>query len=244
MFGEPINAVTVCRHYSSELEVTIPHNKIHFNRWTIVTTEDDKKTQSLCAKHGLHCLITGDDKRDGAFSKGRMIERGLHHCHAHGWMIHIDADIVLPYYFRKHVEMAHLETRKIYGVDRIMVHSREDWNKLAASGWLLGIQADYPHGVGVPEGYQLGSRWMGADGYVPIGFFQMWHRGGGGEEKWGIRTKPYPTSHGTACRTDVQFALQWDRRDRVLIPEIFVAHLEGTKAKKGSNWNGRTTPEF
>ena len=42
----------------------------------------------------------------------------------------------------------------------------------------------------------------------------------------------------TAARTDVQFALLWDRRDRVLIPELVVFHLEPEAAPMGANWNG------
>ncbi len=54
----------------------------------------------------------------------------------------------------------------------------------------------------------------------------------------------YPLHHGDAARTDVQFALQWDRRHRQLLPEVIVLHLESEPAEQGANWKGRTTRPF
>ena len=54
----------------------------------------------------------------------------------------------------------------------------------------------------------------------------------------------YPINQCNAERSDVQFALQWERQNRVLLPTVSVFHLESEKAKQGANWNGRTTAEF
>lgn len=242
----PIEAVTVCINYGDFLAAVAPFNRHHFRQWTVVTTPADEETREVCRQHDIHCLLSNDDKRDGVFSKGRLVERGLQHLSADTWVLHLDGDICLPQSFRFELDRAHLEDRKVYGVDRFMVRGYKQWQKLLATGYPGQVQRDHPHQPLLPKGYPLGSRWAGSDGYVPIGFFQLWHRKGGAEEWRGGRTKPYPRAHGTAVRTDVQHALQWDRRDRALIPELYVAHLEsdGAYTERGKNWNGRKSPRF
>lgn len=238
-----IEAVSVCHNYSDFLEVVIPYNLPMFDRWLIVTHPSDTGTREVCRKFGLECLLTEEGNEAGEFAKGRMVERGLQHLSASGWRLHIDSDIVLPRHFRKLLEVARLQTSHVYGADRIMVRGWDQWQKLLATRWLEGGQHGYSHGVTFPPGFELGTRWAGVlTGYVPIGFFQLWHSD---TDEWrGVRIKPYPDKHGTACRTDVQHALQWDRKNRELIPELVVAHLESEAAKKGVNWNGRRTIRF
>lgn len=91
---------------------------------------------------------------------------------------------------------------------------------------------------------EVGARWADIhQGYVPIGFFQLFHRDSVMFE--GVRQRRYPWhGHNDASRTDVQFALQWPRRQRALIPELVVAHLESEQAQVGANWNGRQTIRF
>ncbi|HYH64238.1 MAG TPA: hypothetical protein VD866_06025, partial [Urbifossiella sp.] len=171
-------------------------------------------------------------------------ERALQQVPSDGWVLHLDADTVLPGRFRHELDRAHLDPAKLYGCDRFVVRGWDRWQRLLRSGWLLNPYSGHPHVAGAPAGYELGVRWAGQDGYVPIGFFQLWHRLGGAEEWRGARVKPYATGHGKACRTDVQFGLQWDRRDRVLIPELFVGHLESDDAVTGVNWKGRQSARF
>lgn len=244
MFREKLEAVTVCVGYADFLEEVVGYNKSQFDRWVIVTAKDDDATRHVCRKHRLQCLTTEDHKRDGDFNKGRMVERGLQLLSGNSWILHLDADIVLPCTFRHDLERAHLKDDAIHGFDRFMVEGQDEWERLKRSGWLHQPYGWHPNGVGIPEGFPLGSRWAGGDGWVPIGFAQLWHRIGGGEEWCGHRTKTYPIDHGTACRTDVQHSLQWDRRDRILVPEIFVAHLGSEDNKNGINWNGRKSAPF
>lgn len=235
-----IEAVTVCAGYGDFLSEVAPRNRGLLDRWVIVTPEDDTGTREVCRRLGLETLVTREHLRDGKFSKGRLIERGLQHLGSNAWRLHLDADVVLPHSFHSLLGAAHLDTRKIYGFDRVMVRSWEQWQKLLASGW---ISHDYHCRVNPPRGFEVGDRWSnGATGYVPIGFAQMWHSDA---DEWrGARIRPYPISHGSACRTDVQHALQWDRRDRELLGELLVVHLESELAPLGANWSGRTTIPF
>lgn len=238
-----IEAVTVCVGYDDFLRVMIPYNLPMFDRWIIVTEPSDTMTRELCRQFGLECLQSEDGIDGGEFSKGRMVERGLQHTSADGWRIHLDADIVLPRHFRQLVTMAELQNDTVYGVDRVMVKNWNDWQRLLEIGYLDGGQYAYSHAVHFPKGFEIGSRWASTlTGYVPIGFFQMWHSS---QDEWrGIRVKPYPRHHNSACRTDVQHGLQWDRKKREILPEIIVVHLESESCKKGTNWKGRKTKRF
>lgn len=235
-----IEAVTVCHNYDDFLQETIPYNLSMFDRWLIVTHPDDRRTRTLCRRFGLECITTEEGHAGGEFAKGRMIERGLQHLRAEGWRVHLDADIALPRHFRTLLELADLQADCVHGCDRVMVHGLREWKRLQESGWLDGGHFQHSCGIRFPPGFEVGTRWVGLQaGYVPIGFFQMWHSSA--DQLDGVRTKPYPRRHNTACRTDVQHSLQWDRKRRVLLPELIVAHLESEPAPLGANWNGRRT---
>lgn len=239
-----IEAVTVCVGYDDFLVETVKENIGLFDRWIIVTSKDDEKTRDVARRFSLPTVISEDHHRDSPidFNKGRLIERGLQHTSAYGWRVHIDADIILPRNFRNLVQTAHLSTEKIYGMDRLMCKSREHYEELKKSGWYHGN--DYHCRVNFPKtNHQVGSRWSHhSEGYVPIGFFQMWHSDA--DLYKGARVRPYPIHHNDACRTDVQHGLQWDRDQRELLPEMVAIHLESHPAPLGANWNGRTTRRF
>lgn len=237
-----IEAVTVCIGYGDFLLHSAKYNAAQFDRWIIVTEPSDEETREVCRKYSIECLLSKDGKSGGNFVKGVLIERALQHLSKDGWRVHIDADIVLPNRTKMLLEAAKLEEECIYGCDRIMIKSYEEWEKLLSSGWLYSSH-DFHNRLNWPVGFQPGSRWVGKnEGWVPIGFFQMWS--GASDIYKGVRIKRYPSNHNDACRTDVQHALQWDRNNRKFIPELIVVHLESEKAKLGANWKGRTTKRF
>ena len=241
-----IEAVTCCVGYGDFLAETVKQNVGLIDRWIIVTSEADEKTRGVCHAHDLDVVISEDHMRDGghgsggaAFNKGRMVQRALHMVSQDAWRLHLDADIVLPAQFRRLLEGAHLDERKLYGCDREMIRSWEEWQAAQRSGSMSHSHCN----SNLPRGHDVGSRWALHDtGYVPIGFFQLWHALG--DEHNGRRFRKYPIAHGAAHRTDVQFALQWDRRDRELLPEIVVVHLESEACALGANWRGRRTRPF
>lgn len=238
----PIETVTVCVGYADFLRVTAAENIGLFDRWIIVTSPEDIETRDVCRRFNLEVILTDEHKKhDGeAFSKGRIIEKGLRQLSANCWRLHLDADIVVPRTFHHLLEMGHLDTNKIYGCDRIMIRSYEQWLKFKNSGWLI---PSYNNQIRFPEGYPVGTRWGDYHtGWLPIGFFQLWH---GAADEWrGSRIKPYPEFHGQANRGDVQMAQKWDRRQRELLGELIVVHLESEKSPCGVNWNGRKSKRF
>jgi len=239
-----LEAVTVCVGYDDFLSAAALYNIRIFDRWVVVTEPEDEQTREVCRRHNIECLLSEDGSWGGAdFAKGRLIERGLQHLSSDAWRLHLDADIVLPAHTWSALEVAELQKDCIYGIDRLMVNSWDEWQKVVQSGYLDGKQFQFHCNVNFPPGLRVGSRWAGNEtGYVPIGFFQLWHSS---QDLWrGVRARPYPCRHNTACRTDVQHALQWDRRKRVMIPEIIAVHLASEDAKLGANWKGRTTMRF
>ena len=74
----------------------------------------------------------------------------------------------------------------------------------------------------------IGSRYVDTlRGYVPIGFFQLWHASA---------HKDYPLVLGTAQHDDVLFAEQWPRTHRAHLPTVITYHLCAQPPKLGENW--------
>jgi hypothetical protein len=147
----PIEAVTVCIGYDDFLTAVAPWNRHHFAHWVVVTTPADIATREVCRQNDIHCVTSDDNVRDGVFSKGRLIERGLQHLSADTWVVHLDGDICLPQDFRFELDRAHVSEDTIYGADRFMVRNFDDWKKLLLAGWPGETNRDHPHGVGPPK---------------------------------------------------------------------------------------------
>ena len=231
-----IEAVICCHNYSDFLAHTLPDNIQHLDRCVVVTHPDDKKTIGLCNKFGVDCVETTVMHDDGdKWNKGRCINLGLGHFRGLDWMLHLDADILLPHRFRDLLHRAKLDPKNIYGADRMNVYGYEHF--LAHKHKLIPHYSDR-YFVQPPKEFPIGARIIHYEhGYTPIGYFQLWHKSAG---------RKYPIHQGNAEHTDLLFAVQWPRSNRILLPEVLVAHLDSLPgpAPMGANWNGRTTPIF
>lgn len=227
-----IEAVVVCVNYSDFLAKTLPENLEQLDRLVIVTHPSDKATQALCNKFGVDCLKTEVMHDEGdSFNKGRAINLGLSHLRHEGFLLHLDADVLLPHNFRTRLRQAKLDKGNIYGADRLNIVGWEKFHSIE-----LAPQFQYRYLVVPNEGLSLGARLLHNEyGYCPIGFFQLWHSS---------MARNYPIINGSAEHSDVLFAVQWERRNRILLPEFFVYHLESEKSPMGANWKGRTTKPF
>lgn len=238
-----IEAITVCVQYSDFLEETARHNRHLFNRWTVVTKPDDRKTLDVCKRYHLRPLVSKEFFRSGeGWNKGRAISHAQHQCSTNSWLLHIDADVVLPTSFRYALELADIDKDNLYGADRIYLHSWDEWKKLEASNYL---QEQHMHRMVAfrPNIGDLAHRiYMGDFGYVPIGYFQLWWGDAGTE--FGEPRRDYPHTDSDAAHSDIKFALHWPRRNRVLIPELLVVHLESERRPYGVNWGGRRSKPF
>jgi Glycosyl transferase family 2 len=232
-----LECVIICVDYSDFLEITLEHNVHHFDRIVVVTSHTDKNTQDVCRKFSIDCVCTDVFYEGGnTFSKGLGINIGLGHLRCTGWVLHMDADVILPDNFRQMLRKSALKSCNIYGADRVSIIGRNQYNNLK-NHTNFKIQHQYRFLLNVPSGLQQGARLIHNEcGYAPIGYFQLW---------WGPLGRRYPTvQQDSAEHTDVMHALQWPRVNRILLPTIIVYHLESEPSKMGANWKGRTTKKF
>lgn len=229
-----IEAIIVSHNYGDFLAETLPRNLQGLDNAVVVTHPQDRATKILCNKLGVNCVETDVMHYKGdAFNKGMAIGLGLAHLRHEGWLLHLDADILLPDRFRNALQLSYLNPKNIYGADRLNIRNYENWKKNKNKR-----RPQWQHGcltMPVPE-FPIGARLVhDVYGYCPIGFFQLWHSS--------VKRK-YPIAQGSAEHTDVLFAVQWPRENRILLPEFFVYHLESEQASMGANWQGRKTKEF
>ena len=128
-----------------------------------------------------------------------MVQRGLDQIGGQDWILHIDADIVLPRKFRQYLDWAHLDERTIYGADRCIVSGFDEWQSLKQ---YAGAWDNHAHGCGhwFHPKLKVGSRWVSKiHGYVPIGFFQIipWF---GDDVDNGYHQRVYPYLAQAECR--------------------------------------------
>jgi hypothetical protein len=229
-----LEGVIVCVNYSDFLSHSILFNKPVFDRLVVVTSPKDKETQKLCEFHHVMCVITDKFYENGSkFNKGKGINEGFKQLEMTDWVVHMDADIVLPPKTRIILESIALDKNFIYGIDRMMCPSFESWLKFLRHPVLQHETEVYIHAKAFP----LGTRIMyPTEGYIPLGFFQMFNCNG--------KTITYPEEHTDAGRSDLLFAMRWPRDRRAMLPELIGIHLESMSGMMGANWNGRTTPDF
>jgi hypothetical protein len=230
-----IEAVIVCVDYADFLAETLPHNLMHFDRTLVITAPRDVETQDVCRRLSVPYYATNVFFKDGdRFNKARGIDFGLGYLRWNDWVVHLDADVYLPPMTRRLLDWRTLDRESIYGIDRVNCVGHEAWKAFTADHHL---GHDYMCRVKVPDGMPLLDRIAIRDygGYIPIGFFQMWH---------GSLGRRYPIALGDAEHTDVLHAIQWDEGKRHLLPEIIGVHLMSQPAPLGANWKGRTTPRF
>lgn len=234
IFFVKIEAVITCVNYSDYLANTLQENIGHLDGVVVVTSPEDKETKSLCNRLGVHSIDTEVFYEHGdPFNKGRAINLGLAHLRHDDWLLHIDADILLPHRFRNALMMAKLQKDYIYGCDRLETRSYDNW--LSHKGKTV---PQFNHGClvyGTKE-FPIGSRLIHYHyGYCPIGYFQLWHSSA---------KRRYPVNQGSAEHTDVLFSVQWPREKRAVLPELYVFHLESEVVPMGHNWRGRKSKHF
>src|ERR1039458_6461251 len=121
-----IEAIIICKNHGDFLAHSLPENIQHLDRIVVVTSPDDWETRNLCNKYSIDCLDTEVFHEDGdAFNKGRGINLGKSHLRCDDWLLHLDADIVLPHRFRNMLDRAKLDKSCIYGADRSEEHTYE-----------------------------------------------------------------------------------------------------------------------
>ena len=240
-----LEGVTVSVGYGDFLRHTLDHNRHHFDDFVVVTSKDDEETMQVCADFDVTCHPTNEffelDGKTTPFTKGRGVNAGLACLERGRWTVHLDADIVLPPDFRFIVDRLEqqgvMKEYRIYGADRLMCPSYDAWMRCSTADLRDKFSAKldmFPVGHRLIHNPKLE---VAHDGYVPIGYFQMWHRKSS-QEIW------YLDEHTKTERSDSAFARQWVRWQRHLLAEFAVIHLESEPSPIGTNWWGRKTKRF
>lgn len=239
-----LQVVTVSVDYSDFLVHTLESNYKLFDKWVIVTSTKDKATQELCAQYSdknVVCVVTDVFYDNGAaFNKYAGINKGLELVDPDAWALFLDSDIALHYETRRVLEHISLQEDCLYGIDRLNCSGYAKWEAykngkgMLQENWLLHTQ-----------GLDLGARLVHHyghqgengrfEGWRPLGFFQLAHRSA---------FESYPQGAKAADNDDLLFARQYPRNKRVMIPELFVVHLESEHAGKAVNWWGRKSQPF
>ncbi len=81
-------------------------------------------------------VLSEEHRRDGPFNKARLIQRAIDQIGARDWILHLDADVVLPRKFREMLAWAHLDERCIYGADRSQRRRVGTMGAAEGGGWL------------------------------------------------------------------------------------------------------------
>lgn len=230
-----LEAVVICVNYCDFLAFTLPTNVKMFNKMVVVTDSNDFATKRLCEYYGVQCVVTDCFYENGdKFNKGRAINEGLKYLDKDAWILHIDADIYLPPLTASILSMLDLDKTCIYGLDRFMVQSFNDWLQHLSLPHLLHEAGIYIHTTSFNIGVRISQYEI--EGYLPIGFFQLWHADS--------NIMQYPKNYGGADRTDIQFSKLFAKEKRKFIPDLIVYHLESNLEKMSANWLGRTTEYF
>lgn len=217
---------------------TLPMNRHHFDKLIIVTAPEDKDTVRVCDYYGVKYHATDSfQSRWGHFCKGKGINEGLAKLDKKDWILHLDSDIVLPPHFRSELINMELDKSMIYGVDRYMVPSYKAWQQFigkpdphrTGNGFFIDLEhAPFPLGTRVAFGHE--------NGWIPIGFFQLWNAASG--------QLKYEEGHTDAGREDSVFPIRWPRSKRGFLPEILTYHLESELSPMGTNWKKRQSKPF
>lgn len=175
-----IEAVTVCVDYSHYLAKVVS-NKHKLDRWIIVTHESDTDTINLCLANEIEFVCSKKIFKNAKFAKGKAINEGLRLLDKKDWILHLDADQLLPSNFRE-------------------VASRECKYK----GKLYGAYRYTATGTKFPPTKIMAQQKSGEKKirllYIPIGYFQLWHSS---------KFKTYVADSDNTLGDDYRFILRW-----------------------------------
>ena len=254
-----IEAVVVCKNYADYLSWTLPANSRHFDQIIVVTPSSDKETAETVAKIPNVKLVVSDRMHDrgDVFNKGKAVNDGLAAASLRGWVLIMDADVVMPIDFRAKV-LALTDPNMLYWVDRV---ETESLSLDEVGRWLSGA---YGHATKVDD--------------APIGYFQLFH--GGMRIKMDDKERlmeyalncltrrdcvvrrreamdalrpfvelmaippKYPENSRDASVSDYAFSVQFGKERWRKLPwrVLHLPHGPSGRRAAGGNWEGRVSP--
>lgn len=209
-----LELIVTCVNYSDYLRLTLLHNKIHFDNIVIVTDISDYDTQEVCKDYDVSCVITDVFFRNSAaFNKGAGINVGFNHLNKTDQILHLDADIILPFNFREMLNIQLLNYSYMYGCGRVVVNDPRNY-----INWMVVFDMSYVHRnteQAVRKGY---------------GYFQLFSM------KYNKNISYYEHSSSAAV-SDMVFAKNWKYYELHELSDSYCIHIGETYI----NQKGRIT---
>ena len=246
-----LNGIVCCVNYDDYLSYSLPENIKHFDSFVVVTDAKDKATQDLAKRWGAICVIRSSETPfDASGTKGQAINEGLALLPKKGWLLHLDADIILPDTFRKDLEEVSLDHNDLYWVTRKQPSTELQLKNYFADKRTINAW-DGCNPPGSPN------RWSG-----PFGYFQLFNPEAVVLQNFDT---VYPESSATqewlelaekgldfdwrenikvvTTATDGIFNQRWPENQKVKLDDSFtVLHLPHGPSRV--NWSGRKSARF
>ncbi len=221
-----LEALTVCVDYGAFLNATLPANIKNFDRYVIVTSPDDKKTQKVAKNCGATLVLTEAYRQNGdAFNKGAMINEGLQALDLTDWVLFTDADVFLPAGLRGKLASLVLNPGCLYYTSRYHLPS--------------SIPAEIDAFRRNPDGALKLPMHDPATNYSPWGYFQLFNTRARVLEGRGpqLVSEVFPSAGGV----DHHFCMLWPEDKQIILPQQRRAFdtLHIPHGSLGTNWNGR-----
>ena len=230
-----IEAITVCVDYADFLEVTLPFMRRAVDDLVVVTQPADSGPASCASAHDVRpssrrrCMYTAAGSASGPPSMpgcgAAAVRLGAGHGRRHRPARQLPPNSPAP-----------AARRKALRIDRVHCRGWHTWRRFVSTPRLIQT-CEVPFLRDFPAGARIQ---LAGHGYMPCGYFQLWHAGATGYRDYPIH------ENGTAEGSDMLHAARFPRQYRELIPEIVGIQLETDTAADpvGVNWAGRRTAEF
>lgn len=120
-----LRGITICLDYADLLRVTLARNMRHLSEMWVVTHPRDRETIELAESiPNVRVHQTEAFYRNGAaFNKGLAMEEGFEAMGRHGWLVVLDADILLPHT----LPLPALNIQKLYSPRRRILKDVAEW---------------------------------------------------------------------------------------------------------------------
>ena len=225
-----LEGVTICVGYADYLDLTLPWNLRHFDKFVVVTHPSDTATQEITKKHG-GCLVVCPECKGqvGGFNKGIALNAGIAHLDYDDWVLFIDSDILLPSNLRTELEKHKLDPEVMYYAARW--YSPE----INIAQWIEDYKKDESIIHKLPSPHRDPGSII--RDVAPWGYFQLVNAGSQVLRR--KAKKPWSEFFNSAGGVDKQFHEMWPNSLKHFSGYNVVHLYHGAF---GANWRGRTTP--
>jgi hypothetical protein len=99
--------ITISVNYNNLLDIILPQNYNFFNKWYIVTEENDYKTIEVIQKYSFKNveILYFDFKQNTMLNKGEGINYALNMIDENETVLLLDSDIFITDYFKKYINI-------------------------------------------------------------------------------------------------------------------------------------------